>query len=104
MGDINTIVNCYVGQVSQPDTTEVSTPGVTAYQFMLEQNVGRTMLQFQVTIYLLYLVLGIVDSVDTVGRVGSVGILGIIVNIMLVVLLVVLLVLKVLIFDHCYRS
>ena len=40
--------SCYVGQVSQPDTTEVSTPGVTAYQFMLEQNVGRTMLQFQV--------------------------------------------------------
>ena len=36
------------GQVSQPDTTELSTPGVTAYQFMLEQNVGRTMLQFQV--------------------------------------------------------
>ena len=37
-----------VSQVSQPDTTELSTPGVTAYQFMLEQNVGRTMLQFQV--------------------------------------------------------
>ena len=39
---------CSDGQVSQPDsTTEVSSPGVTAYQFMLEQNVGRTMLQFQ---------------------------------------------------------
>ena len=38
---------CPGGQVSQPDSTEVSSPGVTAYQFMLEQNVGRTMLQFQ---------------------------------------------------------
>ena len=41
-------VMVFTGQVSQPDTTELSTPGVTAYQFMLEQNVGRTMLQFQV--------------------------------------------------------
>ena len=42
------VVMVVTGQVSQPDTTELSTPGVTAYQFMLEQNVGRTMLQFQV--------------------------------------------------------
>ena len=44
----DSVVMVVTGQVSQPDTTELSTPGVTAYQFMLEQNVGRTMLQFQV--------------------------------------------------------
>jgi hypothetical protein len=33
-------------QVSDPSTD----PGVNAYQFMLEQNVGKTMLQFQVNI------------------------------------------------------
>ena len=44
----DSVVMMVTGQVSQPDTTELSTPGVTAYQFMLEQNVGRTMLQFQV--------------------------------------------------------
>ena len=44
----DSLVMVVTGQVSQPDNTELSTPGVTAYQFMLEQNVGRTMLQFQV--------------------------------------------------------
>ena len=29
-----------------------SHPGVAAYQFMLEQNVGKTMLQFQVGFYI----------------------------------------------------
>jgi hypothetical protein len=33
-------------QVTDPSTD----PGVNAYQFMLEQNVGKTMLQFQVMI------------------------------------------------------
>ena len=35
-------------KVSDPSTD----PGVNAYQFMLEQNVGKTMLQFQVIIKL----------------------------------------------------
>ena len=37
-------------QVSDPDSKEVPSPGVIAYQYMLEQNVGRTMLQFQVSL------------------------------------------------------
>ena len=32
------------------DTEGGSGPGISAYQFMLEQNVGRTMLQFQVRV------------------------------------------------------
>ena len=42
------MTRCVV-QVSEPDSKEVTSPGVSAYQFMLEQNVGRTMLQFQVS-------------------------------------------------------
>ena len=37
-------------QVLDTDTEDASHPGISAYQFMLEQNVGKTMLQFQVRV------------------------------------------------------
>ena len=37
-------------QVVDTDTEDASHPGISAYQFMLEQNVGKTMLQFQVRV------------------------------------------------------
>ena len=41
-------INSLMLQVLDTDTEDASHPGISAYQFMLEQNVGKTMLQFQV--------------------------------------------------------
>ena len=43
----NTTSNPFLTQAADPTTD----PGVNAYQFMLEQNVGKTMLQFQVIMH-----------------------------------------------------
>ena len=43
-------INSLMLQVLDTDTEDASHPGISAYQFMLEQNVGKTMLQFQVRV------------------------------------------------------
>ena len=44
------LFNSLIFQVVDTDTEDASHPGISAYQFMLEQNVGKTMLQFQVRV------------------------------------------------------